>query len=450
VSVLTEKSTDCIDSFAQGAYPKFENVKDSKNVFSVRSNKTQELLECASISPKLRCVNQGHHYHASLEKIQSKDKKTYKRTKVVIKNRKMKGRKINSIVKNGVVCNKTYQMDAFSDLFFSSPCPMVLIAADSQKVIKVNDKFVMLAGHDRGEILEWHANRLREMISLEDFKNIRKSLRYHQNVKDYKCKVNVRSQSGRIVLLSIKYILWNNQKMILVTVVDISETLELKNHIERLSCLNLVGQIAASIGHEIRNPMTTVRGYLRFIQRKTNFSEYTEQFSMMIRELDRANEIITDFLALAKNRVNVLAIQNINEIIEDIGPLMEAIASEIGHSIEFDLQPVPNILVDKIDIHKAIINLVKNGFEAMDSKGKVIVRTYKEDKYIVLQVMDEGKGIPNEIVGKIGTPFFTTKEKGTGLGLSVCYQIAARHNAVLDINTSTAGSTFSLKFPYQG
>ncbi len=339
--------------------------------------------------------------------------------------------------------------DAFNELFSSSPCPMVLIMADTQKVIKVNDRFLVLTGYDRRAILSWNVNRLRKMIFPEDFNSIRKSLRYNQSVKDYKCKFNVRSQDGRMALITIKYLLWNRQKMILITVVDISETIELKSHIERLSGLNLVGQLAASIGHEIRNPMTTVRGYLRFMQKKPNFSEYTEQFSMMIRELDRANEIITDFLALAKNRVNGLAIQNINEIIEDISPLVEAMASEIGHSIEFSLQPIPNILVDKIDIHKALINLVKNGFEAMENKGKIIVKTYKEESYVVLEIIDEGEGIPKEIIEKLGTPFFTTKEKGTGLGLSVCYQIAARHNALLDIQTSAAGSIFSLRFPSQ-
>lgn len=446
MSVLTgKKSTDCIES---GTYQKNENLKDNKNAFSIQQKTNQELLECISINPKLRCINQDYQYHTSSD-VQLNDKKTFKFTKVLKKSTTIKGCKTGSIMYKGEACNKAYQMEnAFMELFLSSPCPMVLIAADTQKVIKVNDNFMMLAGQDRGTILQWRVNRLREMISPEDFNNIRNSLRYHQSVENYECKFNVKSKNGSMALLNIKYLIWKEQKMILVTVVDISETIELKNHIERLSCLNLVGQLAASIGHEIRNPMTTVRGYLRFMQRKPNFGEYTEQFSMMIRELDRANEIITDFLALAKNRVNGLAIQNINEIIEDIAPLMEAMASELGHSIEFALQLVPNILVDKIDIHKALINLVKNGFEAMDSKGKVVVRTYKEENSIVLQVVDEGKGIPIEIVEKLGTPFFTTKEKGTGLGLSVCYQIAARHNALLDIKTSTTGSTFSLRFPY--
>jgi two-component system, sporulation sensor kinase E len=449
VSVLTENtSTDSIDSFSQSAYLKFENMKNSKNIFPIQSNMVQERVEYAPAFPPLKFISQGHHYHASSVKIQLNARKTNKCTTPLIKNTRMKGRKIGSIINNEIFCNKAYQMErAFSELFLFSPCPMVLIAADSQKIVNVNDKFLMLAGHDRSAVLQWHINQLRKMILRQDFKNIRAGLHHHQSVKDYKCKVNGKSQGGCVVLLSAKYILWNKQKMILVTGVDISETIELKHHIERLSCLNLVGQIAASIGHEIRNPMTIVRGYLRFMQRKINFSDYTEQFSMMIRELDRANEIITDFLALAKNRVNGLTLQNINEIIEDIGPLIEAMASEIGHSIAFELQPVPDILVDRVDIHKVIINLVKNGFEAMDGKGKVVIRTYKEDKCIVLQVVDEGKGIPKEIFGKIGTPFFTTKEKGTGLGLSVCYQIAARHNALLDIHTSTAGSTFSLKFP---
>jgi len=338
---------------------------------------------------------------------------------------------------------------AFQELFLYNPCAMILVAVNAEKIIDINNSFVALAGYDRTEIVGQPLDWLAKIISSSEFSNVRRLLINNQAVKGYQCKFTMKAQQSGSAKIDISYLTLDVGVTALITIVDVTENVELKDHIERLSCLNLVGQLAASIGHEIRNPMTTVRGYIRFMQRKADFSRYNEQFSMMIRELDRANEIITDFLALAKNRVNGFVVQNMNDIVVDISPLIEAMASEMGHTIEFDLQQVPDLLLDKIDIHKVLINLVKNGFEAMDRKGKIIVRTYKEEKCIVLQVIDEGKGIPSEIIEKLGTPFFTTKEKGTGLGLSVCYQIANRHEAVLDIKTSNVGSVFALKFPYK-
>jgi len=426
-------------------------VKGSKNTLRSLFTTIRELTKAITFVPTLRCININHHDSAVLEKMGLLEKRIRKCRRISIKKAKLTKYKKNLPIHKSTFCSKADQMEkAFRELFLSSPCPMALISVDTQKVITANEHFVKLAGQDHETILRWSIHSLKELISPRDYYYIRKGLLQQQSVKDYKCRFNVKSQkNANMILLNIKYLMVNEQNMLLLTVVDISETIELKQHIERLSCLNLVGQLAASIGHEIRNPMTTVRGYLRYMQRKSIFSGFAEQFSMMICELDRANEIITDFLTLAKNRVNGSAMQNLNKIVEDIGPLMEAMASEIGHSIEFVLQPIPDLLVDKIDIHKVLINLVKNGFEAMDDKGKVVVSTFKEEHYIVLQVTDEGKGISKEVLEKLGTPFFTTKEKGTGLGLSVCYQIAARHNALIDIQTNTAGSTFSLKFPYK-
>ncbi len=439
MSVLA-KETNSVDCFAQG-----QCKKPLRSLFT----RIRKLAKVIIFAPTLRCININHHDSAVLEKMGLLEKRISKCKRIAIKKTKLtKNNKKLPIHKN-TFCSKADQMEkAFKELFLSNPCPMALISVDTQQVITANEHFVNLTGQDYETILKWRIHSLKELISPRDYHYIRKSLLRQQNVKDYKCKFNVRSQNANTVFLNIRYLMFNEQNMLLLTVVDISESIELKQHIERLSCLNLVGQLAASIGHEIRNPMTTVRGYLRYMQRKPTFSGLAEQFSMMICELDRANEIITDFLTLAKNRVNGSAVQNLNKIIEDIEPLIEAMGSEIGHSIEFVLQPIPDLLVDKIDIHKILINLVKNGFEAMDDKGKVVVSTFKEEHYIVLQVTDEGKGISKDTLEKLGTPFFTTKEKGTGLGLSVCYQIAARHNALIDIQTNSAGSTFSLKFPY--
>jgi len=228
---------------------------------------------------------------------------------------------------------------------------------------------------------------------------------------------------------------------------DLTDLKHTEKEMARLDRLNLIGQMAASIGHEVRNPMTTIRGFLQYFGRKQEFSRYTEEFTIMISELDRANEIITEFLSLAKNKSISLTKACLNQSIKAIYPLLEADAFERGYNIEVELGEIHELWLDEKDIRQLLLNLVYNGFEAIPDRGTVRIRTYQTGDLVVLAVQDNGCGIPQEVLGQLGTPFVTTKEKGTGLGLPVCYRIAERHNAIIEVETSSHGTTFSIKFP---
>ena len=166
----------------------------------------------------------------------------------------------------------------------------------------------------------------------------------------------------------------------------------------------------------------------------------------MIDELDRANSIITEFLSLAKDRVVELKVQSLKEIVQNIFPLIQADGVISDKYIQMELDEVSEIPLDKKEIHQLILNLVLNGSQAMSPGGTMKIRTFMDEEEIVLAVQDDGPGIAPEVLGKIGTPFFTTKENGTGLGLAVCYSIAARHNAKIDIETGSTGTTFFVRF----
>ncbi|MDR3542069.1 MAG: ATP-binding protein [Desulfosporosinus sp.] len=219
-----------------------------------------------------------------------------------------------------------------------------------------------------------------------------------------------------------------------------------EKEMSRLDRLNLIGQTAAGIGHEVRNPMTTVRGFLQLLGSKEECFKYNDYFTLMIDELDRANEIITEFLSLAKDRVVDLKVQSLKEIVQNIFPLIQADGLVSDKYIHMGLEEVSEIPLDKKEIHQLILNLVLNGSQAMSPGGTMKIRTFMVNEEIVLAVQDDGKGIAEEVLGKIGTPFFTTKENGTGLGLAVCYSIAARHNAKIDIETGPTGTTFLVRF----
>jgi len=227
---------------------------------------------------------------------------------------------------------------------------------------------------------------------------------------------------------------------------DISQRRMFKREMARLDRLNLVGQMAVGIGHEIRNPLTTVRGFLQLLGDKEEFQQFMDYFELMIEELDRANSIITEFLSLAKNKIVDLRPLCLDFVIGKLFPLLQADARVRDKDIIMELEATEVLLLDEEEIRQLILNLARNGLEAMSAGGKLTIRTFMDCEEAVLVVEDQGSGISNEDLEKIGTPFFTTKENGTGLGLATCYSISARHNAAIQIETGPSGTTFSVRF----
>ncbi|MDR3591781.1 MAG: ATP-binding protein [Negativicutes bacterium] len=222
------------------------------------------------------------------------------------------------------------------------------------------------------------------------------------------------------------------------------EQQKMDSALSRFDRLNLIGEIAASIGHEVRNPMTTVRGYLQLYQKK--YQQHEEQFDLMINEIDRANAIITEFLSLAKNKRVDLKLGNLNTTITNLFPLLQADAFRTGHYLNLETSDVPDVLFDDNEIRQLLLNLFRNALEATPERCTITIATKVDYQCVHLSVRDTGPGLPDLVLQNIGKPFVTTKETGTGLGLPVCYSIAKRHNAEIDVETGAGGTTFMVKF----
>ena len=232
---------------------------------------------------------------------------------------------------------------------------------------------------------------------------------------------------------------------------NIKEKKKYEKELKRLANLDLIGQMAAGISHEIRNPMTTVRGFLQLMKEDDLLAQHAGHFDLMIGELDRANAIITEFLSVGNTRTSDMKMMNLNTIIQDISPLIKIDTFNQNKHLEIYTQEIPDLLLNHNEIKQLIINLYRNGFEAMGEGGTLTIGTYVEDdNSVVLAVQDQGSGIDPDIIEKIGTPFYTTKEEGTGLGLGICYAVAARHNAEIDIETGPGGTIFFTKFQVDG
>jgi len=228
---------------------------------------------------------------------------------------------------------------------------------------------------------------------------------------------------------------------------DITESKHQETELVRLERLNLIGQLAAGISHEVRNPLTTVRGFLQMIESRSDSSQYKEYMEIMISEIDRANEIITDFLSLAKVNAECTKKVSITDIITRIFPMLQADAFNSDKDVVLDLNEVSELELNESEIRQLILNLVRNALEETPERGKVIIGTHSQENQVILTIQDQGKGIPQEIQEKMGTPFMTTKETGTGLGLAISMGIASRHKARFEFETGENGTTFYIKFP---
>ena len=335
--------------------------------------------------------------------------------------------------------------ERFAKVFHNNPQIITIFRKSDYRLIDVNNRFLSIANCSRVEAMGKTPVELG--ITESEFLRLKDALDKQGSLENIEISVSLDETHQVTILFSAEQIELNGEECILVASSDISELKQMQAAIARLGCLNLVGQMAAGIGHEIRNPMTVVRGYLQIMGTKPEFESHRSMFETMIGELDRANSIISEFLSLARNTPNDLRSENINVILSNLYPLLEAETFTQNKQIVFEAEETPEILLNAKEISQLVLNLFRNGLDAMQERGTLTIRTYTEDGQVVLCVQDEGIGIPLENIEKLGTPFFTTKENGTGLGLANCYSISKRHNSRIDVESNPNGTTFYVRFP---
>ncbi|WP_051287178.1 sensor histidine kinase [Paenibacillus taiwanensis] len=221
----------------------------------------------------------------------------------------------------------------------------------------------------------------------------------------------------------------------------------MEEELKRISSFQLIGQMASTMGNEVRHPLHSIRLCLHFLSLKPQYAEDARYFQMMMEEVERMDAMLTEYLLLTQQKVPELKQHSLNAVLYQMNPLLQALASEYGQSVLLELQPVPDIPLDVAEIRKLIHHLVRNSIEAMDEGGTVYIRTTKTADGVNLMIEDQGRGIEGHILEQLGTPFLTTKENGSGLGLPICLSILNRHGAHLEVQSSNDHTRFHIRFP---
>ncbi len=231
------------------------------------------------------------------------------------------------------------------------------------------------------------------------------------------------------------------------------ERLKLKEKLRKAEHLSAIGEMTAGVSHEIRNPLGIIKSSAELLKKQIvkNGLKATVP-DIIIEESTRLNNIIKDFLDFAKPKMPDLHPCQVEQIVEKnisfFLPQVENKSFEIEKKNDPDL---PAIMVDSSMLYQAFLNIFINSFQATDSKGKVVVEIFKKNNRVIINFSDQGRGIKEEDLEKVWTPFYTTKDSGTGLGLGIVKNIIDAHNGSIEIsNRKLKGAKVTIELPVRG
>ncbi|MEN0642997.1 ATP-binding protein [Alkalicoccobacillus gibsonii] len=237
---------------------------------------------------------------------------------------------------------------------------------------------------------------------------------------------------------------------VLIVFNDVTEKRAMQQQLVRSEKSKVVGELAAGFAHEIRNPLSTIKGFLQIFQREERQESKKSQFELMVKEIDRVNNIIKDLLNMARPEPLQKVETNVLEILNQTRQMFLAEANE--RNITFTLTyaaDLPVAWVDADKVKQVMMNLVKNAMDSMVSQGELLIHVKEsESNQLLIVVKDNGIGMSEETLERIGTPFFTTKSDGTGLGLMTCFRIAEELHGSLSVESKEGeGTSFFFHLP---
>ncbi|MGG3889669.1 EAL domain-containing protein [Metabacillus fastidiosus] len=227
---------------------------------------------------------------------------------------------------------------------------------------------------------------------------------------------------------------------------DITEKRRTEEVLSKAEKLAVVGELAAGVAHEIRNPLTSIKGFIQLFQQGMIKKEF---FEIIFGEFLSIEEILKEFINLAKPQEIQLEKLNLKSILKDVETLLKSEQSlkNVQISQEYK-QELPEIMCDRHQIKQVFIHIIRNSIEAIPNRGYVKIQGNVEEENVLIKIIDNGVGMSTERIKRLGEPFYSNKEKGTGLGLMLCFRIVQQHNGTIRVKSKeNHGTTVEVRLP---
>jgi len=328
--------------------------------------------------------------------------------------------------------------------------PEAIFIGKGDRMIYANDVGIRLLGaHDLEDVLRYSAF---EIVHPDYHPNVRKRIQVTENLKRETERMEEKwirpdGEEIHVEVSAIPATLEDGTQTVRVVLVrDMTELRKARDLFERAEKLAVAGELAAGVAHEIRNPLTAVKGFLQLMSEE----RVPPYYDLIRTELQRIEAVISELLMIAKPEQTRYARRDIGEIVAQAIPQLEAEAEAADVVIVADIDAAPcYVLCDEQQIRLALVNMMRNGIEAMEGGGTLRVVVRPESRVAAsIRIIDEGAGISPERIDRLGEPFYTTKAKGTGLGLLISFKIIRNHQGQIDVVSKLReGTTFTVTLP---
>lgn len=331
-----------------------------------------------------------------------------------------------------------------------------IILNNMNNITACNCAFVRLVNMQKKDIIGFNFNRLVDTLN---FKRKLVSSKWDSNglTEEVYEAFFFNEEGCRVDLVEKRSIIYNikNEKIGSVFIIeDVTEEKENQKKLINQEKLALLGQMSATIVHETRNFLTTIKGCSQLIEVLSKEEKIRNYAKKISNNTDEVNKIISNLLTISKPSQAVMEEMAISDLVESMQITLDTSTITKGIDVKFNINSDDRyILCDEGQIKQVILNLCKNAVDAMTttSEPHIIIETglNETEKEFYIKISDNGSGISKENLLKLGTPFFTTKKTGTGLGLNACFQILKNHNGKIDVESEEGkGTTFNIRIPY--
>ncbi|WP_377889782.1 ATP-binding protein [Alkalihalobacillus sp. R86527] len=358
-----------------------------------------------------------------------------------------------SVVRDRKLALKTAQLQEserrYNSLVENNPDGIMLVDLEGA-IINFNPALEKISGYSFEE-----ANHI-NCYSMLSYETKKRSMKCFLEVKKgipQKCESAILHKKGhaiKVKLIMIPHVIDGSIKGVIVIVEDITEIKETEELLRKSEKLTAVGELAAGVGHEIRNPLTSLKGFAHILYTSSDDLKSREFLQIMLSEIDRINVIVSEFMLLARPHDKEFDQCDLISLLRHVVTLLktQAILNDVMIRTHYEFDRLL-IICEENQIKQVFVNLIKNAIEAMPNGGIITVKvTLNNENEATVSIRDQGVGISAEQLQRIGEPFYTLKENGTGLGMMVSFNIIENHGGTLQLTSREGeGTTVHVALP---
>lgn len=331
-------------------------------------------------------------------------------------------------------------------MFNSMDLGIMMLNADGY-VLDVNQKALQYIGCSKNEVLTTHYNQVLKFFTYD--RELAVQFLNQLQRRESASLLIQKGEDNEPLYYELKVFFDTNSQLYIISIYDHTPYMRLQAQLKEQNYLKELGQMSASIAHEIRNPLTALKGFVELLKSESSTGQ-EHYFAIMESEFQRLDMILSDLLFLASPRKPSVQKVDVVEIVKEVIDFMqfEALMHEVLLQLQFDDQMPHVILGNSVRLKQMLINIVKNAIQATENCSAITIQLFATSRDVQIYVQDKGIGMDEETLKNLFSPFFTTKEQGTGLGLPLVKKVIDDFNGTIEVKSElNVGTTFILTFP---